>query len=150
MQLACPINKVGEVTLYQTSRNGGLDDAGSPPFLGAIKPQVIVVNNGPHKGLGQSDARVKPIADPQVAPYERNSYLRMAKLPGLEGIWQGHLSLVDKDPAHNTTPDMIANLEDTADCKGNEITASVAPDGKFTVTNGRNGFARSYVARGAK
>ena len=74
----------------------------------------------------------------------------MAKLPGVEGIWQGHLSLVDKDPAHNTTPDMIANTEDTADCKGNEITASVTPDGKFTVTNGRNGFAKSYVARGAK
>jgi competence protein ComEC len=150
MQLACPINKVGEVTLYQSSRHGGLDDAGSPPFLGAIKPQVIVVNNGPHKGLGQSDARAKPIADPQAAPYETNSYLRMAKLAGLEGIWQGHLSLVDKDPAHNTTPDMIANLEDTADCKGNEIKASVAPDGKFTVTNGRNGFTKSYVARGAK
>jgi competence protein ComEC len=150
MQLACPVNKVGEVTLYQSSRHGGLDDAGSPPFLGAIKPQVIVVNNGPHKGLGQADARVKPVADPQAAPYEKNSYLRMAKLPGIEGIWQGHLSLVDKDPAHNTTPDMIANTEDTADCKGNEITASVTPDGKFTVTNGRNGFAKSYVARGAK
>ena len=149
MQLACPINKVGEVTLYQSSRHGGLDDAGSPPFLGAIKPQVIVVNNGPHKGLGQSDARAKPIADPNAAPYEKNSYLRMAKLPGVEGIWQGHLSLVDKDPAHNTTPDMIANLDDTADCEGNEIKASVAPDGKFTVTNARNGFSKNYVARGA-
>ena len=73
MQLACPVNKVGEVTLYQSSRHGGLDDAGSPAFLGAIRPQVIVVNNGPRKGLGQADARVKPIADPQAAPYEKNS-----------------------------------------------------------------------------
>jgi competence protein ComEC len=150
MELACPVNKVGEVTLYQTSRHGGFGDAGSPASLGAIKPQVIVVNNGPRKGLGQSDARVKPIADPKAAPYEKNSYLRMAGLPGIEGIWQGHLSLVDKDPKHNTSQDMIANFEETADCKGNEITASVAPDGKFTVTNGRNGFSKTYMARGTK
>jgi hypothetical protein len=31
---------------------------------------------------------------------------------------------------------MVANLEETADCKGNWIKASVASDGKFTVTNG--------------
>jgi hypothetical protein len=150
MELACPINKVGQVTLYQSSRHGGFGDAASPAFLGAIKPQVIVVNNGPRKGLGQSDARVKPIADPKAAPYEKNSYLRMAGLPGIEGIWQGHLSLVDKDPKHNTAPDMIANFEESADCKGNEITASVSPDGKFTVTNARNGFSKTYTARGTK
>jgi len=147
MELACPINKVGKVTLYQTSRHGGLDDAGSPPFLGAIAPQVIVVNNGPRKGLGQTDDRAKPIADPQAVPYEKNSYLRMAKLPGVEGIWQQHLSLIDKDRNHNTAEDMIANFEETAECKGNWISASVAPDGKFTVTNGRNGFSKSYAAR---
>ena len=147
MQLACPINKVGQVTLYQTSRHGGLDDAGSPPFLGAIAPQVIVVNNGPRKGLGQTDDRVKPIADPQAAPYERNSFLRMAKLPGIEDIWQQHLSLVDNDPNHNTSENMIANFEETADCQGNWISASIAPDGTFTVTIGRNGFRKSYAAR---
>jgi competence protein ComEC len=147
MELACPVNRVGKVTLYQTSRHGGFDDAGSPPFLGAIAPQVIVVNNGPRKGLGQADDRVKPIADPQAAPYEHNSYLRMAKLPGVEGIWQQHLSLLDKDPRHNSAEDMIANFEETADCKGNWISASIAADGKFTVTNGRNGFTKSYAAR---
>ena len=147
MELACPANKVGKVTLYQTSRHGGLDDAGSPAFLGAIAPQVIVVNNGPRKGLGQTDQRAKAVADPQAVPYEHNSYLRMAKLPGLEGIWQQHLSLVDKNPMHNTAENMIANFEETADCKGNWIGASIAPDGKFTVTNGRNGFSKDYAAR---
>ncbi|HEY7296376.1 MAG TPA: MBL fold metallo-hydrolase [Xanthobacteraceae bacterium] len=149
MELACPINKVGKVTVYQTSRHGGLDDAGSPPFLGAISPQVVIVNNGPRKGLGQTDNRAKPIADPHSAPYERNSYLRMAKLPGLEDIWQQHLSLLDKDPNHNTAENMIANVEETADCKGNWISASVAPDGKFTVVNGRNGYSKNYVTRPA-
>jgi competence protein ComEC len=55
MELACPVNKLGAVTVYQTSRHGSLDGAGSPPFLGAIKPQVVVVNNGPRKGMGQVD-----------------------------------------------------------------------------------------------
>jgi hypothetical protein len=41
---------------------------------------------------------------------------------------------------------MIANFEETAECQGHVISASVAPDGRFTVTNGRNGFSKTYVA----
>jgi hypothetical protein len=39
-------------------------------------------------------------------------------------------------------------MEETADCKGNEITTSIGADGKFTITNGRNGFSKTYAARG--
>jgi len=148
MQLVCPLNKVGRITLYQSGRHGGLDGAGSPALLGAIQPQVIVVNNGPKKGLGQTDKRIQPIVNmANPANYEKNSYLRMAGIAGIEGIWQGHLSLVDKDPAHNTAEDMTANLEDTAECKGNTIKAVAARDGRFTVTNNRNGFSKTYAAR---
>jgi competence protein ComEC len=147
MELVCPVNKVGQVTMYTVSRHGGLDDSGAPAFIGAIRPQVMVMNNGPKKGLGQTDDRTKPIAVPNVAPYEKNSYLRLAKNPGVEGIWQLHLSLVDQEPAHNTAKDMIANFEDSKDCKGNGISATVNADGKFTVMNNRNGFSKSYTAR---
>ena len=51
MELACPVNKLGEVTLYQTGRHGASDGAGAPGFLYAIKPQVVIVNNGPRKAL---------------------------------------------------------------------------------------------------
>jgi competence protein ComEC len=148
MDLVCPINKLGQVTIYQTSRHGSFDDAGSPAMLGAIRPQVVVMNNGPRKGMGQTDA-TKSNNPPgkTVAAYERNAYLRLATTPGVEGVWQSHLSLLDPDPKHNTAENMIANLEETADCKGNWIKASIAPDGKFTVTNGRNGFSKSYAAR---
>ena len=74
-----------------------------------------------------------PSAQPlpgNYAPYERNSYLRLAKLPGIEGIWQGHLSLIDKDPAHNTAPDMIANMDEGAGDQGHAITATVANRGE--------------------
>lgn len=149
MALACPVNKLGTVSLYQASRHGRLDGAGAPAFLNAIKPQVVVVNNGPRKGLGQYDNDLKLLTPPgaEPVPYEKNAYLRLAQIPGIEGIWQEHLSLLDKDPAHNTSEDMIANLEDTADCKGNWIHASVEPDGKFTITNSRNSFSKTYMAR---
>jgi len=147
MELVCPVNKLGTVTLYHASRHGGLSGSGAPAFLGAIRPQVVVVNNGPRKGFGATDNSVKSVTPGGPRPYERNSYLRLAGLPGMEGIWQLHLSLLDPDPQHNTSENMIANLEETADCKGNWIKASVTPDGKFTVTNGRNGFSKTYAAR---
>ena len=149
MELACPLNRVGAVTIFQTGRHGAGDGANAPGFIGAIKPQVLVVNNGPRKGFGATDSRVQPISIPgkTFAPYEKITYLRYAKNPGIEGIWQGHLSLLDKDPAHNTSPDMIANFEETADCQGHAITASVAADGRFTMTNTRNGFSKSYTPR---
>ena len=149
MELVCPVNKLGTVTLYQSGRHGAFDGAGAPALLGAIRPQVAIINNGPRKGLGQMDDTLKSVTPPTIkaAPYERNGYARLAKIPGIEGIWQGHLSLLDKDPSHNTSEQMIANLEDTADCKGHWIKASVEPNGRFTITNGRNGFSKTYMAR---
>jgi len=147
MTLVCPNDELGPITLWHVSRHGGLDGSGSPAFLNTIRPQVIMVNNGPRKGMGQVDKTVKSTTPGGPKPYEKNSYLRMAKLAGVEDIWQGHLSLLDSDPAHNTAQNQIANLEDTADCKGNWIKASIAPDGKFTITNGRNNFSKTYTAR---
>jgi len=97
--------------------------------------------------MGQVDNTVKSTTPGGPKPYEKNSYLRMARLSAVEDIWQGHLSLLDSDAAHNTAPNQIANLEDTADCKGNWIKASVAPDGTFTITNGRNNFSKTYTSR---
>lgn len=147
MQLACPVNKIGTVNLYTINRHGTLADSGSPALLGAIHPQVIVVNNGPRKGLGQRDDRAKPTAVPGARPYEANSYLRMATTPGVEDIWQLHLSLIDRDTAHNTKPELIANMDEGAQDQGNWIEAAVSGDGSFTVTNPRTGFSKSYRAR---
>src|SRR5262249_51351205 len=137
MELACPVNRLGEVTIWQAGRHGALEGAGAPGFLYTVKPQVVIVNNGPRKGLGGP----APGAQKALTVH----YDRIAKTPGIEGIWQGHLSLLDRE--HNTAEEMIANLEDTSDCKGYWIKASVAQDGKFSVTNSRNGFTKSYTAR---
>ena len=57
-------------------------------------------------------APVRPAAS---QPRTLEHYERIAKSPGIEGIWRGHLSLFDKE--HNTAENMIANVEETADCK---------------------------------
>ena len=132
-----PWNK-GKLTGARCGRETN-DGAGAPAFLYAIRPQVVIVNNGPRKGLG--------VPSPGAQKAQTMHYERIAKIPGVEGIWQGHLSLLDPETGHNTDENMIANLEESADCKGNWIKASVAKDGTFTVTNGRNGFSKSYVAR---
>jgi beta-lactamase superfamily II metal-dependent hydrolase len=139
IELSCPVNLVGEVTVYQTSRHGAWDDAGAPTHLFAIKPQVIVVNNGPRKGLGGTSPGYDEVT---TAHFER-----MANSPDLDGIWQGHLSLLDPDPAHNTKVEMIANFEDSPDCVGHWIRASINSNGEFTILNSRNGFARDYRVR---
>ncbi|HEY4266191.1 MAG TPA: MBL fold metallo-hydrolase [Micropepsaceae bacterium] len=144
-EMACPVNKLGHINLYTINRHGGLDDSGNPALLGAIRPQVIVLNNGPHKGLGQTVKDAKPI-NANYTPYETNSYVRLAKNPDIQGVWAEHLSLIDKDPAHNAQPDMIANLEEGAGDQGSGISAVVGADGKFTITNARNGFSKTYTA----
>ena len=139
MELACPTNRLGQVTIWQAGRHGALDGAGAPGFLHAITPQVVVVNNGPRKGLGGASAgSPKPVT---------RHYERIAATPGIQGIWQGHLSLLEKDQASNTSEDMIANFEESAECKGHWLRASVRRDGTFTITNGRNGFSKTYATR---
>jgi hypothetical protein len=97
----------------------------------------VIVNNGPRKGLGGAS----PGSPKALTPH----YERIAQTPGIEGIWQGHRSLLDPD--HNTPEQMIANLEDTAECQGHWLKASVDRGGAFTITNGRNGFSKTYNAR---
>jgi competence protein ComEC len=127
MELACPVNKVGTVTLFQATHHGFYGDySGAPALVWAIKPEVVVVNNGARKGLAA------------------NAWETLAKIPGVEGIWQSHKSAAN-DAAHNTSEQMIANVDPASD--GHWLKLVVDREGKFTVTNGRNNFSKSYAAR---
>ena len=129
MELACPDNKLGAVTIMQATHHGFFNDfSGAPAHVWSARPQVLLVNDGPRKG------------------WHAGAWDTAQKIQGLEGIWQIHQALAT-DAAHNTNSDMIANTEPTDQCKGNWIKASVARDGSFTVTNGRNGFSKTYKSR---
>jgi competence protein ComEC len=126
-KLVCPANLIGTVDLYQTTHHG-LERSNSPQFVWAIQPKVAVMNNGPRKGGTES-----------VFEILRHS-------PGLEDIWQGHLALGTPKEI-NTSENMIANLGTSAECKGNLLEVSVDASGKYTVTNERNGFHKTYEAK---
>jgi beta-lactamase superfamily II metal-dependent hydrolase len=129
MDLACPTNKLGRVSLLLATHHGFFgDQSGAPSLLWAIQPQVVIANNGPRKGM----------AGP--------AYDRIQKVKGMEGLWQSHLALAnDKD--HNAPEDMIANLEPSPECKGRWISVDVRADGSYTVTNSRNTVSGMYRAR---
>ena len=126
-KLVCPANLIGQIDLFQTSHHG-LDRSNSPQLLSAIRPTVAVMNDGPHKG-GQASV-----------------FETLRKTGGVQDIWQGHLAL-DTPKEINAPDDMIANFEATPDCKGNLLMVSVEESGKFTMTNLRNGFSKSYQAK---
>ncbi|HUK16867.1 MAG TPA: MBL fold metallo-hydrolase [Bryobacteraceae bacterium] len=127
MELACPVEKLGTVTLLQATHHGFFGDySGAPALYWAIKPEVVVVNNGARKGLAT------------------NAYNTIAGIPGIEGIWQMHRSVAN-DEAHNTVEPMIANTDPASD--GHWVKASVEKDGKFTITNSRNDYSKTYTTR---
>jgi competence protein ComEC len=129
MELACPVNKLGTVTLFQATHHGFVNDfSGAPAHVWALKPQIVVVNNGPTKG------------------WQNSAWETATKIEGVEDIWQLHKAM-GANHDHNVDEARIANLEATAECKGNWMKASITRDGKVTLTNGRNGFSKSYLAR---
>jgi L-ascorbate metabolism protein UlaG (beta-lactamase superfamily) len=126
-QLACPVNLLGEVDLYQVTVHGA-NASGNPAHVGAINPQVAVMNNGAVKG-GSAE-----------------TFETLAKSPGLQDLWQVHRA-VKLDDTVNTDQNLIANLGETEGCEGHWIKASVNGDGTFTVTNSRNSYSKTYRAR---
>ncbi len=129
MELACPTNKLGRVSLLLATHHGFFNDmSGAPALLWALQPQVVIANNGPRKGL--------------AAP----AFERIEQVRGLEGLWQSHRALAN-DAAHNTADDMIANMEASAECSGHWIRVDARSDGGFDVTNSRNGVTRTYNGR---
>jgi beta-lactamase superfamily II metal-dependent hydrolase len=127
IEMVCPTNRLGKVDLLQVNHHG-MDLSGAPPFVHALGARVAIMNNGPRKGgIG--------------------SYLDVVKkAPGLEDLWQLHLSLVT-ERERNTADDLIANFDEEAACMGHYLKASIGADGRYTITNARNNFTKSYTSR---
>jgi hypothetical protein len=124
-ELMCPVNRVGTVDLYTTA-NHGTDNANSPAMVHALRPRVVIADNGARKG-----------ASAEVFQTVESS-------PGLEDYWQMHYLTAGGEKA-NVKPDYIANIEGSPD--GKWIKVSVEQNGTFTVTNTRNNFSKTYKPR---
>ena len=151
-ELMCPNNRIGTVDLF-LGLHHGQDSSNSEVMIHATRPRVAIMNDGTRKG-GQPDVMKV-----------------LYSSPGLEDLWQIHFSQLSGQ--EYTVPGMfIANLldEPLAAMPVSPIAppapgASAPPapahngpaywikvtaqmDGTFTVTNARNGFAKTYVANG--
>ena len=145
-ELMCPDNPIGVVDLYLTTHHG-LAQSGSEVVVHGLKPRVAVMNNGTRKGGSVQALQI------------------LHASPGLEDLWQLHWSY-HGGTEHNAPGAFIANVGDPATrarvlteaTPGTErgdpehapaylIKVSARADGSFTVTNTRNGFAKTYAAR---
>lgn len=125
--LACPVNLLGKVDLFQVTHHGVSNDV-LPQQMWSVEPTVAVMNNGPTKGAGRGAMRT------------------VLGSPGLEDLWQLHLPMSEN--AGKSAPEQLtANLGETTSCTGNSIRASVAADGSYTLTNSRNGYAKTYRSK---
>jgi competence protein ComEC len=151
-ELMCPTNRLGAVDVF-LGLHHGVDSSNAEVMIHATRPRVAIMNNGTRKG-----------GPPDVMKVLHSS-------PGLEDLWQIHFSQLSGQ--EYTVPGMfIANLLDepstampvapiAAPAPGPNappppahngpahwIKVSAETDGTFTVTNARNGFAKTYAANG--
>ena len=123
--LMCPVNRVGTVDLYMVA-NHGVDNANSPVMVHALRPRVVIADNGPRKGAAAE------------------TFQTVESSPGLEDYWQAHYLIAGGEKL-NAPLDYIANIEGSPD--GKWIKVSVEQNGTFTVTNTRNNFSKTYKPR---
>jgi competence protein ComEC len=95
-----------------------------PATFAAFKPRVAIMSNGVKKG-GSLDA-----------------YQALHHAPGLEDVWQLHLSAAAGDS--NFDPMYVANLDETT---ANWIKIVANADGSFRVLNPRTGDSKLYPSR---
>jgi beta-lactamase superfamily II metal-dependent hydrolase len=119
--LVCPANKLGTAGVYLTTHHGA-EHSGTPQVLDAVRPRVAIMNNGPVKG-GAPD-----------------TFQTLRRAPSAPDVWQLHRSPDAKEA--NAPEEFIANPGEA--CEGRWIKVSAHEDGSFTVSNGRNGYLKSY------
>lgn len=127
-KLMMPNNPIGQVELFMATHHG-LEVSNNPVLVRAINPHVCVMCNGPTKGgHPQTLATLKEVKD-------------------LAALYQLHRN-VNLKPNEQTPAEFIANAEETADCKGRLVKASVAPGGKsYTVQILPGGMPKTYETR---
>lgn len=119
--LACPVNLIGTVDVFNLPHHGGADGS-DPALYKAFRPRVGIFSNSARKGAEAAT-------------------LTTLRSLGIAG-WELHRS---QQPGAENMPDaQIANLDTSTSAW---IRLAARRDGSFSVTNGRTGQTISYPAR---
>jgi competence protein ComEC len=120
-RLVCPNNLIGTADLFLTPHHGN-SDAVLPATISALRARAIVSDNSATKGAGAE------------------AFETLHRLRGPADVWQLHRST--RRGVENFPDEMIANVDggETA----HWIKVSAHRDGRFAVTNARNGLTREY------
>jgi competence protein ComEC len=148
--LMCPNNRIGTVDLWVVSHHGQAI-SNSEVLVHAIQPRAAILNNGTRKG-GQPDAMKIIHSAPRLQDLWQ---LHFSQLSGQEYTVPGMFiaNPVDEQPAAipiaaitAPAPGAAAAPPPAHNGQAFWIKVSAEQDGSFTVTNARNGFAKSYRA----
>ena len=128
-KLACPVDRVGPVDLYQVTHHGQ-DNSNNPELLATLRPTVAVMNNGPRKG-GAAE-----------------TFKRLQALPSLKALFAIHKN-VATGPEVNAAPENTANLTAPAPTAAPEeahtcVATGEATAKQFSVLNTRTKETRTF------
>ena len=148
-ELNCPNNRIGTVDLFVASRHGQ-SSSNSEALAHAIRPKVIITNNGTRKG-GQPDAIKVLLGSPRLQDLWQ---IHFSELSGQEYTVPGMFIANSFDEPQAAMAVMPKPLPQGAQAPPSPphngvaywIKVSAQADGTFTVTNGRNGFTKTYKA----
>jgi beta-lactamase superfamily II metal-dependent hydrolase len=120
-RLVCPANLIGRADVFLVPHHSN-PDAAMPALFRAIGARAVISDNGATKGGAAATFRA------------------LRRAPGPPDVWQLHRSL--RAGAGNFPEERIANLDQGQTAFWIKVSAS--RDGRFTVTNTRNGVSKTY------
>ncbi len=125
--LVAPLNRVGQVDVYQTNHHGR-HDSNNTVLIHSLAPTVSIMNNGAKKGTAPA------------------CMAALKSSPGIKAMYQVHKNVRPNEEAVNTADELIANHDEK--CAGHFIKLSVDPSGKtYTVAIPASGHARTFETR---
>jgi len=168
--LMCPTNHIGTVDVYLTTHHG-LDWSNAKQVVYALQPRVAIMNNGTRKGgqletyqtletspglenLWQLHWSYNGMLDHNVPAQFIANIDAPAQIAALVANPPApSTSVIGPPPARGAAPVQQPNYPNgsqrvAAHTPAYWIKVSAQSDGTFTVTNSRNGFSKTYRARG--